>query len=53
MFESTSELDSEGANTPIGPSGPRSKLIFLDDTLCEGWMVFYFTFMYKGVLVIM
>ena len=37
----------------MGSSGPRSKLILLDDTVYKGWMSFQFTFVYKGVLVIM
>ena len=37
----------------MGPNGPHSELIFFDDTIYEGWMGFLFTFMYKGILVIM
>ena len=37
----------------MGPNGPRSKLILLDDTIYEGWMSFKFTFVHKGILVIM
>ena len=36
MFESTSELDSEGANTPIGPSGSCFELIYLVGMGYEG-----------------
>ena len=34
-IESTSKLDYEGANTPMGPNGSRSKLIYHDDTVYE------------------
>ena len=34
------EFDFEGASTPIGPSGPCSELIFLDDIVYESWMGF-------------
>ena len=34
--ESTSELDYERANTPMGPNGPHFKLIFLYDTVYKG-----------------
>ena len=50
--ESISKFDYEGANTPMGPNGPRSKLIFLDDMIYKGWMGFQFTFVHMGVLVI-
>nr|CAN65564.1 hypothetical protein VITISV_030136 [Vitis vinifera] len=50
--ESTLELDSEGANIPIGPSGPRSELIYLFGMDYEGQIDSRFTFMHKGVLVI-
>ena len=42
-----------GANNPMGPNGSHFKLIFLDDIVYEGWMGFLFTFVHKGVLVIM
>ena len=29
-------LQYEGSNTPMGPSGPRSKFIYHDDTVYEG-----------------
>ena len=38
--ESISKFDYEKANTPMGPSGPRFELIFLDCMLYEGWMGF-------------
>ena len=34
--ESTSELDSEIASTPMGPNGPYSKLIYLIGMDYEG-----------------
>ena len=37
----------------MGPSGPHYELIFLNGVVYEGWMGFQFTFVYKGVLVIM
>ena len=37
----------------MGLSGPHIELIFLDDTIYEGLMDFYFTFVDNGVLVIM
>ena len=36
----------------MGLSGPHSELIFLDDTVYEGWMSFQFTFVHKGIFVI-
>ena len=36
----------------MGPNGPYFELIFLDDTVYEGWMRFQFIFVHKGVLVI-
>ena len=41
--ESTLELDYEGANIPIGPNGPRSKLIYLVGMGYEGQTGFRFT----------
>ena len=38
--ESISEFDFKGASTLMGHSGPRSKPIFLDDTVYEGWISF-------------
>ena len=37
----------------MGPSGPRSKLIYLVGMDYEGWISSRFTFVHKGVLVIM
>ena len=37
----------------MGSSSPQSKLLFLDGTVYEGWMGFQFTFVHKGILVIM
>ena len=42
----------KGSNTPMGPNGPRSKLIYLVGIDYEGKIGFRFTFVYKGVLVI-
>ena len=53
MFESTSELDSKGASTPIGPSGSCFKLIYLVGMGYEGWIDSRFTFVHKSVFVIM
>ena len=37
----------------MGLNGSHFKLIFIDDIVYEGWMGFQFTFMHKGILVIM
>ena len=37
----------------MGPSGPYSKLIYLDVIDCEGQIGYRFTFLHKSVLVIM
>ena len=37
----------------MDPSGPRSELICLIDMSYEGWIDSKFTFVHKGVLVIM
>ena len=50
--ESTSELDSKGASTPMDPSGPLFKLIYLIDMSYEGQIDSKFTFVHKGILVI-
>ena len=50
--ESTLELDSEGDSIPIGPSSPRSELIYLVDMGYEGQIGYRLTFVHKGVLVI-
>ena len=46
------ELDYEGANIPIGPSGPYSKLIYLVGMGYEGRTDFKFAFVHKNVLII-
>ena len=45
-------MDFEGANTPIGPSGPCSELIYLICMDNEGRIDSRFTFVHKGVLTI-
>ena len=40
MFESTSELDCKGDNTPMGTSSLHSKLIHHDDMVYESWIDF-------------
>ena len=50
--ESTSNLDYEGVNTSMGPSGPCSKLIQHDGMVYEGSIDFRFTLVHKGILVI-
>ena len=52
MLKSTLELDSKGASTPMGPSGPRFELIYHDDMIYEGWIDFKVTIVHKGILVI-
>ena len=53
LKESTSKLDSKGANTSMGPSGPRSELIYQVDICYEGWIDYRFTLVHKGHLAIM
>ena len=50
--ESTLKLDFEGINTPMGLDGPRSELIFLVSTGYKGHIGSKFTFVHKGILVI-
>ena len=51
-IESTSKLDYEKADTPMGPNGLRFELICLVVIGYEGWIDSKFTFMYKSVLLI-
>ena len=51
--ESTLELDSKGDIIPIRSNGTCSELIYLVGTNYEGWISFTFTFVRKGILVIM
>ena len=51
--ESTSKLDSKGVITPMGPNGPRFELIYLVGMDYDGQIDSKFTFVCKGVLVIM
>ena len=37
----------------MGPNGPRFKLIYLISMGYEGWISSKFTFVHKGVLIIM
>ena len=46
-------MDYEGANIPMSPNGPCSKLIYLFGTGYEDRIGSRFTFVYKGILVIM
>ena len=50
--ESSSRLDFKEANTLMGPSGPRSELVYHDDTVYEGWIGSRLIFMRKSILVI-
>ena len=50
--ESTSELDFERANIPMGPSSPPSKLIYLVGMGYEGRIDSKFTFVHMDVLII-
>ena len=50
--ESTSKLDFERANTPMGHSGPQLELIYYDDIVYEGSIGSQFIIVYKGILVI-
>ena len=51
-IESTSELDYERANTPTSPNCPHSELIYNDDIVYRGWIIFGFIIVHKGILVI-
>ena len=46
-------MDYEGASIPIGPSGLCPKLIYLVGMGYEGQIDTRFTFVHKGILVIM
>ena len=46
-------MDFERANIPMGPNGPCAKLIYLVGMNYEGQISSRFTFVHKGVLVIM
>ena len=35
----------------MGPNGPPSELVFLDDTVYKDWISFQFTFRHKDILV--
>ena len=50
--ESNLELDYEGTDILMGPSGPRFELIYLVGTNYEGRIGFRFTFVHKDILVI-
>ena len=53
MLESISEFVYERANTPMGLSCPRSKIIYHDGILVyEGWIDSWFTNVNKGVFLI-
>ena len=51
--ESTLKMDFERANIPMGPNGPLFELIYLVGMGYESQIGSRFTFMHKGVLVIM
>ena len=51
-IESTLEFNYKGANILMGFNGPHSELIHHDDTVYEGWIGSKFTFIHKGILVI-
>ena len=46
-------MASKGASIPMGPNGPRSKLIYLVGTDYESRIGSKFTFVHKGILIIM
>ena len=46
-------MDFKGTSTPMGPNGFYFDLIYNVDMSYECWMDSRFTFVYKGVLVIM
>ena len=49
--ESTLEINSNKANTSMGPRGPYYKLIHHDDTVYDSWISSKFILMHKGILV--
>ena len=51
-IESISELDSEGANTPMSLGDPYFELMSYDDMVYEGWIDSSFTLVHKDELVI-
>ena len=51
--ESTLKLDYKGSGILMGPNGPRFELIYLVGMGYEGRISSRFTFVHKGVLVIM
>nr|CAN71268.1 hypothetical protein VITISV_034624 [Vitis vinifera] len=51
--ESTLELNYEGTNIPMGPTSPRFELIYLVGIDYEGRISSRFTFVHKGILIIM
>ena len=46
-------MDFKGVTTPMGPNGPHSELIYFVGIGYEGWIDSKFTFVHKGILVIM
>ena len=46
-------MDFKGTSTPMGPSVPHTKLIYLVGMGYEGQIDTRFTFVHKGILVIM
>ena len=50
--ESTSKLDFEEVDITMSPNGPRSELIYLVGIGYESWIDSTFTFVHKGVLII-
>ena len=46
-------MDYEGVSIPISPNGPRYERIYLVGMGNEGWIDSRFTFVDKGILVIM
>ena len=46
-------MDYEGTSTPMGPNGPYFKLKYLVGADYKGQIDYRFTFVYKGILVIM
>ena len=46
-------MDFEEASTPMGPSGPYSKLIYHDSMVYKGWIGSKFNLVHKDILVIM
>ena len=53
LLFTTLELNSKGVSASMGFNGPLHKLKYFFDMGYEGWIGYRFTFVHKGILVIM